>query len=225
MCARSSRGRASRRLVASDTNGHMHPACCCSREKAHLLRQGFDADRLTVTDQATSSLNQIARNLEYGLAAFSVSANGVLTFRSAADAASQFAWFDRAGRLLETVGPPGNYRMPALSPDEKRLAYMDVDGRDIWILDMAQDIFQVHLDAGSGEVSGVVAGWHENLSTVESGRRGRFREECERIAPEQLYFKGRVKARRRSLRRQGDSVFCQAHRARGPGYLRCADNR
>jgi hypothetical protein len=40
----------------------------------------------------------------------------VLAFRSGSNVSDQFAWFDRAGKLLETVGPPGSYRAPDLSP-------------------------------------------------------------------------------------------------------------
>jgi eukaryotic-like serine/threonine-protein kinase len=34
------------------------------------------------------------------------------------------------------VGPPGNYRTPALSPDGKQLAFADVNQGDIWIFDL-----------------------------------------------------------------------------------------
>ena len=67
-----------------------------------------------------------------------VSATGVLAYRSGSTRNSQFAWFDRAGTLLETVGPPGNYRTPDLSPDGQRVAYGDVNQRDIWILDLSR---------------------------------------------------------------------------------------
>ena len=40
--------------------------------------------------------------------------------------------------MLETVGAPGNYRTADLSPDGQRLAYDDVNLRDIWILDLSR---------------------------------------------------------------------------------------
>ena len=136
-----------------------------------------------------------------GVAAFSVSANGVLTFRSGSDASTQFAWFDRAGRLLETVGPPGNYRAPALSPDDKRLVYMDVDGRDIWILDMARRIPSKFTSTPAIEGSPV---WSPDgtkifyRSSQDGG--GVFEKDANGVAPEQLVLQGESpRARRRSL--------------------------
>ena len=45
-------------------------------------------------------------------------------------------WFDRAGERLATVGRPGAYLAPVLSPDETRVA-VGRDG-DIWVLDIVR---------------------------------------------------------------------------------------
>jgi len=49
-------------------------------------------------------------------------------------------WYDRAGKLLETVGQPGNVIMPAISPDEKTIAFSRGDSvnnnRDIILRDL-----------------------------------------------------------------------------------------
>ena len=49
---------------------------------------------------------------------------------------NQFAWVDRTGRQVETVGAPGGYRTHALSPDGTRLAYTDMNDQNLWILDL-----------------------------------------------------------------------------------------
>jgi WD40 repeat protein len=52
-------------------------------------------------------------------------------------------WFDRAGKLLEHVGPPGAYNNVALSADGTRAAVMQRDAQgnaDIWLLDLARGI-------------------------------------------------------------------------------------
>jgi hypothetical protein len=69
--------------------------------------------------------------------AFSVSNAGVLTYRSGLTEEQQFAWFDRAGKLLGTVGQPGHYRGVDLSPDGQRVAVHrhDGDGGDIWVFE------------------------------------------------------------------------------------------
>ena len=57
-------------------------------------------------------------------------------------ATTELVWFDRQGRRLAAVGEPGNYSVPALSPDEKRLAVTRIDAqfgtRDIWLFDLAR---------------------------------------------------------------------------------------
>jgi Tol biopolymer transport system component len=80
----------------------------------------------------------------------SVSENGTLVYaRGAARAPQRLTWFDRAGRVLGTLGEapyiPGRQgRHVALSPDEKRVAVAlgtgKPENRDIWIIDTVRDI-------------------------------------------------------------------------------------
>ncbi len=74
--------------------------------------------------------------------AASASKNGVLAYSANFEAANiQFAWFDRAGKRLETVGPAGAYAEFSLSPDKKRLAVVQFgkgNKRDIYIVDLTQ---------------------------------------------------------------------------------------
>jgi Tol biopolymer transport system component len=105
-----------------------------------LLRQRFDPTRLEVSGETRPVVEGVATNTAIGLAAFSVSANGVLVFEPEEDLSSQLAWFDRAGRMLETVGDPGKYRYPALSPDGSRLAYTNLADGNLWIFDMSRRI-------------------------------------------------------------------------------------
>jgi serine/threonine protein kinase/Tol biopolymer transport system component len=130
-------GFAPKHLVISDSNGAFAPPgfLFFTREDT-LMQQAFDAERLELTGEATPVAEHLFRNPGAGLADFSVSATGVLTFRSSSNLSNQFAWVDRAGKLLGNVGPPGNYRTPALSPDGKQLAFADVNQGDIWIFDL-----------------------------------------------------------------------------------------
>ena len=50
---------------------------------------------------------------------------GVLAYRPIGE--TQLTWFDRGGRLVESIGSPGLYRNPALSSDEKRVAVNRLD--------------------------------------------------------------------------------------------------
>lgn len=109
-----------------------------------LMAQPFDAGRLELQGEAFPVAEQV-RLLDSpaaGFAAFSASANGVLAYRTFVQPNTELVWFDRRGRRVGTVGEPGNYSVPALSPDEKRLAVTRVDAqigtRDLWLFDLAR---------------------------------------------------------------------------------------
>jgi len=112
--------------------------------QATLLAQRFDADRLRVTGEPVRIAERIAVDVGTGQAAFSVSQNGVLTYRSGGvynvvgDAEeAQLDWLDRQGNVIESPGSADDYRGIALSPDAARIAFHrhDSTGGDIWLLD------------------------------------------------------------------------------------------
>jgi Tol biopolymer transport system component len=108
-----------------------------------LMAQSFDADRLELKGELFPVAEQV--DLQVGaeprLAFFSVSETGVLVYRSGSRRNYQLTWFDRSGNQLGTVGPPGPYANPWLSPDEKRVAVErgELPGQggssDIWLID------------------------------------------------------------------------------------------
>jgi DNA-binding winged helix-turn-helix (wHTH) protein len=57
-----------------------------------------------------------------GQAAFSVSDNGVLAYRTGASSSTRLAAYSREGKRLRDIGPPGPYVQMALAPDEKTVA-------------------------------------------------------------------------------------------------------
>src|SRR5262249_41320951 len=66
---------------------------------------------------------------------------GVLAYftgQSATDVT--LTWVDRSGKVIETVGSPGNYRGVDLSPDGSRLAVHrhDGNGGDIWVFESSR---------------------------------------------------------------------------------------
>jgi eukaryotic-like serine/threonine-protein kinase len=68
---------------------------------------------------------------------FSVSDNEVLVY-AGAGSVRQLAWFDRAGKLVERIGPSLNMQDLALSPDQKRAAVQLIS--DIWIVDLMRGV-------------------------------------------------------------------------------------
>jgi Tol biopolymer transport system component len=91
-------------------------------------------DPTTVTEQVA----QVGDNHEFD---FSVSENGVLAYQSG-NPNSEFVWFDKTGKKLETVAEADTYASIALSPDGRRAAVglSDADGRvsDVWLIDLAR---------------------------------------------------------------------------------------
>jgi Tol biopolymer transport system component len=118
-----------------------------------LIAQPFDAARGKPTGVAAPVAEQVMTNL-YHSAAFSASDTGTLVYRTGTLAVpTQLTWVDRHGKPLRTVGRPGPYRNPALSPDGTRVALevTDLDRRtqDVWVMDLGRDAaarltFDVH---------------------------------------------------------------------------------
>ncbi|HKY45094.1 MAG TPA: protein kinase [Pyrinomonadaceae bacterium] len=106
-----------------------------------LMAQPFDADTLDVSGDAFPLAEQVVRNPVLGRAMFSVSENGVLVMRTGALNRNQLIWFDREGKQLDAMTPPGGYSGPALSPDGKRVAVSRIEFQtgttaDIWLIDI-----------------------------------------------------------------------------------------
>ena len=84
-----------------------------------LMALPFDTRKLAPAGVAIP----IATGMAAGSSSFSASATGVLVYRTAASVAnnSRLLWFDRHGKQLGQVGPPGPYGILQLSPDGKHL--------------------------------------------------------------------------------------------------------
>ncbi len=107
-----------------------------------LLAQKFDAGALKLVGDPFP----VAQNVEVGgsgSARFSASSEGTLVFRSTGEASDErLVWLDREGKRIGSVGKPGQFITPALSPDGTQLA-VSIEGqgaRDIWIYDLARDL-------------------------------------------------------------------------------------
>jgi len=107
-----------------------------------LTAQIFDASRRALSGEPFPVADHVQFD-PYGgvLAPFSASENGVLAYRNENEN-TQLAFVDREGRQLQGVGPPGEYRNPALSPDGKRVVIDRYDiqtgGRDLWLYELSR---------------------------------------------------------------------------------------
>lgn len=127
-----------------------------------LLAQAFDSGRMEVKGEPIRIAEGI-NAADYGRAAFSTSNSGVLAFRSGATSEAtpqaQLAWYDRKGKKLAQVGPPGHYLEISLSPDERRVAVdtfaepgQTLADVHIWSLDLSNGVFTRLTFDSAGEV-------------------------------------------------------------------------
>lgn len=107
-----------------------------------LLAQPFDVERARFTGEARPLVDDLHYFRSTGMAAFSVSGNGILAWRSARRPA-RLVWLDRNG--IETAAiATGNFDgLGRLSPDGKRYAAGVVDPKqgtsDIWVYDLERE--------------------------------------------------------------------------------------
>src|SRR5262249_13466567 len=105
-----------------------------------LLAQHFDFSRRQVSGDPLQLAEQVQTHSHSYYGQFSLSGNGTLVF-SGGRVNQQLLLADRAGQKLRTVGTPGLYSNPILSPDEQRVAVGQIDPQsrlpDIHLLDLA----------------------------------------------------------------------------------------
>jgi Tol biopolymer transport system component len=104
-----------------------------------LLAQRFDPETLSLT----GAISPIAENLDYwnprDIANFSASRSGLVAFRHEVSTESTLAWFDRDGRLVDTLVPPSQFSVSSVSDDLRQIAISRIEAgaqtNDLWIVD------------------------------------------------------------------------------------------
>ena len=108
-----------------------------------LVQQGFDG--MNVTGEPVAINDNVEYNAPSIYGAFAVSVDGtVLIVRPASAGLSELRWYDRRGKNLGAVGPPGNYTQPRISPDGSRVLFSRPDeqtgNRDLWYMESSRGI-------------------------------------------------------------------------------------
>jgi Tol biopolymer transport system component len=105
------------------------------------VAQPFNPSKLQIDGKLTTVTSGVGAVESFLLAQISVSNDGTLAYESAGRATRQLVWMDRAGKILSTLGEPGNWGPPRISPDGKSVVAGKADaltGRPaLWILDAA----------------------------------------------------------------------------------------
>ena len=107
-----------------------------------LLAQSFDARKRELAGEPFPVAEDIGYNTSISYSNASVAVDGTLVYLSGGVPYRQLTWFDRSGKQLESLGPPGEINDIVLSQDGKRLAMQRaVDGNiDIWLMDLARGV-------------------------------------------------------------------------------------
>jgi dipeptidyl aminopeptidase/acylaminoacyl peptidase len=109
-----------------------------------LMAQAFDPDTRQLAGDAVPVTERISAEGSRYVSA-SVSENGTLVYAPGGSLSPlQLTWFDRAGKILGTLGEGGVDANLSLSPDERRVALALRSGSsenlDIWTIDIARNL-------------------------------------------------------------------------------------
>jgi Tol biopolymer transport system component len=109
-----------------------------------LVAQRFDSRTYVLSGEPQAISDEVQYFPQTDLALFGVAGRGTLAVQTGKGAdKSQLLWFNRSGKQLGGIGPPGLFANPSLSPDGRRVVFeqTDRDGRhvDIWIHQLAND--------------------------------------------------------------------------------------
>jgi Tol biopolymer transport system component len=131
------------RLLAADSQARYANGRLFFARAGALLAAPFDADSLKLTGEPFAVADKVRITGNANSGHFSVSDNGSLAYDpNALTDNQQLTWVDRAGKPLGTVGLPGEYENPRLSPDGKQVAVTRRDSQtrtwDIYVIDLAR---------------------------------------------------------------------------------------
>jgi Tol biopolymer transport system component len=136
-----------KRLLSADSAAvYAPPGYLLFVRQGTLLAQAFDAGRLVLNGEPIRVAEEVRSNVANGRAAFSISNNGTLVYRTGAFLTTQgqhVAWFDRSGKRDDSINQTGDSRTPSLAPDGKRIAVMRVETAtqtDLWIIDLVRGV-------------------------------------------------------------------------------------
>jgi serine/threonine protein kinase len=135
-------GKENRRVLADQSSVVFAAGRLLFLRETTLMAQPFDA----ASGQIVGEVLPVAESVSFttttaNYVPVTVSETGVLLYESGdVGGKNQMLWYDRGGKLLETIGPPGPVWDPAISLDEKSLVFRRSSGTrgDLWLRDLAR---------------------------------------------------------------------------------------
>jgi eukaryotic-like serine/threonine-protein kinase len=170
---------APRELVPETTTpAYAEPGYLLFQREKTLFAQPFGASSLELSGKPVPIVENLLRN-KWGFAGFSISQDGLLLYRDAADqTGSRFVWFDRKGEPVGTAGKPAPYAAGfRLSPDEKQLAASLFDpvinSLGAWLVECGRDVPPARLCT---DALCILPAWSPDGSQIafSSSRKGNY---------------------------------------------------
>jgi len=128
-------------LSASSNPVYTQPGYLLYWRDHALVAQTLDPRTFVLSGEPHTILARVQYFPQTDLAVYDARGGTLVAQTGAGTAKSQFTWFDRSGKQLQTVGTPDLFSNIKLSPDGKRIAVdqTDADGRhvNVWIHDLA----------------------------------------------------------------------------------------
>jgi len=126
-------------MPAASNVAFVPPGFLLFRLGGRLMAQAFNWQGSHLTGEAMQVAEIVAGT---GLVAYFSAVPEALAYIPGTARPTALTWLDRKGNRLGTVGEPGEYYGPALSPDGRTLAVSRRDPatqmRDIWLIDLAR---------------------------------------------------------------------------------------
>jgi len=156
-----------------------------------LMAQPFDSQRLELSGAPVTVASQVGGFRNHG--AFSASTNGVLVYTTGgAGTTFQPTWFDRQGKVLGTVGEPGDIVSLSLSPNGRGAAVSRIDsGIAIWLLDSSRSTTERFTFGSAVAVGGIWSPDGNNIvfASNPSGPGDLYRKSASGARDEELLLK------------------------------------
>jgi len=136
-------GKVDRPLVRTLSNASYASGKLLYVRDGTLLAQPLDTGRLETKGEPVPVVPRVGSSTWQSHSLFSAS-EGLLVYASAFAAPSQLVWLDRNGKPIRSLGDPGLYQTPRLSPDGRKVAVcvLDLTGNisEIWVYDTSTGV-------------------------------------------------------------------------------------
>jgi Tol biopolymer transport system component len=134
---------ASKAIYVPAPNGG--PGSLLYYREGNLEARAFDPDGETLVGDPQLVIDGVDYNAASIAAFFEASREGrVIVVRPAGAGNTQLTWFDRNGEQTGTLGAPGNFLQPRISPRGDRVSFTRPDdktgNRDVWTIEVARGI-------------------------------------------------------------------------------------